>query len=106
LKALLESEDEMDELEEEIGVYWDCAYREGHLQRPDGDNANAILHRIREAAKTLVLAEREACKQACNDEKVGEASESDAAYNMALDHAVAAIDARSNAGGNQPQPPI
>lgn len=47
-------------LEEAIGSYWDCAYQEGHLNRPDGDKANAILHEIRCAVAALVAAEREA----------------------------------------------
>lgn len=51
----------MNELEEAIGAYWDCAYQEGHLRRPDGDKANAILSEIRAAVKSLVVAEREAC---------------------------------------------
>ena len=40
--------------EEAVGDYWDCAYQEGHLNRPDGDNANAILHEIRSAVHALV----------------------------------------------------
>ena len=48
-------------LEEAVGSYWDCAYQEGHLNRPDGDKANAILHEIRCAVAVLVAAEREAC---------------------------------------------
>jgi hypothetical protein len=35
------------EVEELFGEYWDCAYQEGHLNRPDGDKANEILHRLR-----------------------------------------------------------
>lgn len=46
-----------------------------------------------------IRAEREACKQACETQKVdakatGDAT--DAAYNLALDHAMAAMDERSN----------
>jgi hypothetical protein len=36
------------EVEDLLGAYWDCAYQEGHLQRPDGDKANDILHRLRQ----------------------------------------------------------
>lgn len=35
------------EIEELFGEYWDCAYQEGHMNRPDGDKANEILHRLR-----------------------------------------------------------
>ena len=50
-----------DRIEEAVGRYWDCAYQEGHLNRPDGDKANQILHEIRCAVQELVAAEREAC---------------------------------------------
>ena len=36
------------QLQELLGEYWDCAYNEGHLRRPDGNTANRILHRILE----------------------------------------------------------
>ena len=40
--------------EEAVGDYWDCAYREGRLNRADGNKANAILHEIRSAVHALV----------------------------------------------------
>lgn len=49
-------------LENAVGDYWNCAYQEGHLNRSDGDRANAILHEIRCAVAALVAAEREASR--------------------------------------------
>lgn len=54
-------------LEEAVSAYWDCAYEEGRLRRPDGNKANAILAEIRAAAKALLGAEREACHTACRE---------------------------------------
>lgn len=57
--AVVLSTAHLERLEEAVGSYWDCAYQEGHLNRPDGDKANAILHEIRCAVQALVAAERE-----------------------------------------------
>lgn len=87
-------------LEEAVGSYWDCAYQEGHLNRPDGDKANAILHEIRCAARELVATEREACAKVCEAMKTRPPSEVDdveRGYNASLRRAAEAIRLRSNA---------
>jgi hypothetical protein len=43
----LSDTDSIREFESLLGEYWDCAYQEGHLNRPDGSKANEILHRLR-----------------------------------------------------------
>ena len=63
--AVVLSTAQLERFEEAVGSYWDCAYQEGHLNRPDGDKANAILHEIRCAVAALVAAEREACAKVC-----------------------------------------
>lgn len=35
------------QVEDLFAEYWDIAYNEGHLQRPDGDKANVVLHKLR-----------------------------------------------------------
>ena len=39
----------MDELEQLLDDYWELAYEEGRLQISNGDAANEVLHKIREA---------------------------------------------------------
>lgn len=56
----------LERLEEALGAYWDCGYQEGHLRRPFGDQANEILHEIRESVKELIEQEREACAKLCD----------------------------------------
>lgn len=57
----------LERFDEAIGSYWDCAYQEGHLNRPDGDKANAILYEIHCAVAAFQRNERELCKQAIRD---------------------------------------
>lgn len=47
MPAIVLSTTLVERFEDALGSYWDCAYQEGHLNRPDGDKANNILHEIR-----------------------------------------------------------
>lgn len=87
----------LERFEDAVGSYWDCAYQEGHLNRPDGDKANAILHDIRCAVDALVLAEREACAKVC-DEREREPLDDEAP--LVWLRAASAIRERSNAESN------
>ena len=46
----------MNRIEEALAAYWYCAYQEGHLGRPDGNKADAILSEIRAGLREAIEA--------------------------------------------------
>ena len=88
----------LERFEEAVGSYWDCAYQEGHLNRPDGDKANEILHEIRCAVAALVAAEREACAAECEREMTYPGGRQASWAHHGVQAAARAIRLRSNAG--------
>lgn len=91
--AVVLSTAQLDRFEEAVGSYWDCAYQEGHLNRPDGDKANAILHEIRCAVQAMVEAEREACAKLVEEfpHWLGNTGRSEIATALRLRHNAGAV---------------